>query len=156
MLESLCEAGVILLTILRTPPRSDQSVTSQSQNHNKPKRNIFEQQFGSASGSCPRVQTCAVRTVLVLQSVNEVPLEPGSVGVFTRDHLSLVVFFWCCRRSQRSDPSSCCRPLKLLNKLKRNILFRPRALTEIGAVASLAELDVYLFRGCPKPGKGLN
>ena len=35
--------------------------------------------------------------------------------------------------------------LKLLNKLKRNILFRPRVLTEIGAVASLAELDVYLL-----------
>ena len=38
------------------------------------------------------MQTYAVRTVLVLQSVNEVPLEPGSVGVFTRDHLSRVVF----------------------------------------------------------------
>ena len=148
MLGSFCESGVIWLTILRTPPRSDPSVPSQSLHHNMPTKNIFEKQFGSPPGSCPRVQTNAVRTALVLQSVNEVLLKPGSVGVSTRDRLSLVVFSFAVDwwklvtsgwsfflRAQQSDPSACCRPVKLSNKLKRNILFGQRALTEIGAVA---------------------
>ena len=58
-----------------------------------PKRNVLEKQLGSASGSWPRVQMNAARTAVVLQSISEVPLEPGNVRSSTRDLLSLVVFF---------------------------------------------------------------
>ena len=90
---SLCEAGVLGITIFCTPPRSDRSVSSQLLHHDVPKRNVLEKQFGSASGSWPRVQTNAARTAVVLQSVSEVPLEPGNVRSSTYDLLSLVVFF---------------------------------------------------------------
>ena len=97
MLGPLGEAGVVQMTNFCTPPRSDPSVSSQSLHDHMPKRNILETQLGSASGSWKRVQTDTVRTAVVLQSVSEVPLEPGNVRSSTRDLLSLVVFFfWCC------------------------------------------------------------
>ena len=90
-------AGGCHCIVCGTPPRSDLSVSSQSLHDHMPKRNVLETQLGSASGSWPRVQMDTVRTAVVLQSVSEVPLEPGNVRSSTRDLLSLVVFFfWCC------------------------------------------------------------
>ena len=92
MLGPLCEAAVFGMTIFCTFPRSDRNASSQSLHHDMSNRNLLEKQLGSASGSWPRVQINAARTAVVLQSISEVPLEPGNVRSSTRDLLSLDFF----------------------------------------------------------------